>query len=257
MYRSQYDSDITVWSHEGRVHQIEYAMEAVKIGGACVGLKSKTHSVLCALQRSASELSSYQRKIFDIDDYIGASISGISADGRVLCKFMRNECLNHRYLFESDILSKRLLNKVADKCQVNTQRYGRRPYGVGLLVASYDKHGTHIYETCPSGNFYDWKAHAIGNRSQSARTYLERNYESFENCTRDEIILHAIRALRETIVVNPTYEQKKDKEPTSLTEYNCAIGIVGKDEKFHVLEPEEVRRYLDMLEEGQEGMEVE
>ena len=35
----QYDQDVVTWSPQGRIHQIEYAMEAVKQGSAVVGLK--------------------------------------------------------------------------------------------------------------------------------------------------------------------------------------------------------------------------
>ena len=49
---------------------------------------------------------------------------------------------------------------------MQTQRYGSRPYGVGLLVAGYDKTGPHLFETHPSGNYFDFKAQAIGARSQ-------------------------------------------------------------------------------------------
>lgn len=35
----QYDTDVTTWSPQGRIFQIEYAMEAVKQGSAAVGLK--------------------------------------------------------------------------------------------------------------------------------------------------------------------------------------------------------------------------
>ena len=38
MFRNQYDNDVTVWSPQGRIHQIEYAMEAVKQGSATVGM---------------------------------------------------------------------------------------------------------------------------------------------------------------------------------------------------------------------------
>lgn len=62
--------------------------------------------------------------------------------------------------------------------QHHTQRYGKRPYGVGLLVAGYDSTGPHIFETCPSGNFYDFYAQAIGARSQAAKTYLEKKLSS-------------------------------------------------------------------------------
>lgn len=61
-----------------------------------------------------------------------------------------------------------------------TQSYVRRPYGVGLLVAGYDATtGAHLYRTCPSGNFYEYSAYAIGARSQAGRTYLEKKFESF------------------------------------------------------------------------------
>ena len=58
--------------------------------------QSKSHVVLATLKRAQNELSSYQRKIFKIDAHMGIAISGLTADGRVLCRYMRNECLNHR-----------------------------------------------------------------------------------------------------------------------------------------------------------------
>lgn len=42
--------DIMCLFCQGRIHQIEYAMEAVKQGAATVGLKSKTHAILVALK---------------------------------------------------------------------------------------------------------------------------------------------------------------------------------------------------------------
>jgi len=60
----------------------------------------------------------------------------------------------------------RLVRQVADKHQVCTQRSWKRPYGVGLLVAGHDARGPHLYNTCPSGNYWEYKAMAIGARSQ-------------------------------------------------------------------------------------------
>ena len=80
MFRSQYDGDISTWSPQGRIHQIEYAMEAVKQGSACVGLKSKKFAVLSALKRASSELGSFQKKIFKIDDHMGIAISGLTGN---------------------------------------------------------------------------------------------------------------------------------------------------------------------------------
>lgn len=73
-----------MWSPQGRLHQVEYAMEAVKQGSATIGLKNKDFAVLIALKRASSELSSYQKKIIEIDDHLGISMAGITADARVL-----------------------------------------------------------------------------------------------------------------------------------------------------------------------------
>lgn len=68
------------------------------------------------------------------------------------------------------------------EAQVNTQEYGRRPYGVGFLVIGQDQSGPHLFEFSPSGNSYEYYAMSIGARSQSAKTYLEKHYESFADC---------------------------------------------------------------------------
>ena len=114
MFRSMYDSDVTIWSPQGRIHQLEYAMEAVKQGSAVVGAKSKTHAVLAALMRTPSEMSSYQEKIFKIDDHLAIAISGLTADGRYLCKYMRNECLNHKLIYDSPMPVERLIKQISD-----------------------------------------------------------------------------------------------------------------------------------------------
>jgi len=237
MFRNQYDSDISTWSPQGRIHQLEYAMEAVKQGSACVGLKSKNYAVIVTLKRSSSELGAYQKKVFKIDDHIGIAISGLTADARLLSKYMRTECINHKYVFETPMQVGRLVTQVADKSQVHTQQYGRRPYGVGLLVIGYDQTGAHLYETSPSGNFYDYKAIAIGARSQSAKTYLEKHFQTFENGSLDDLIKHGLFALRETT-------QSSTDGPNNK---NCSVGIVGLDKVFEVFEGTKLQPYLDAL----------
>jgi 20S proteasome subunit alpha 6 len=73
---------------------------------------------------------------------------------------------NRRFVYEAPMPVGRLVRQVADKHQVCTQRSWKRPFGVGLLVGGYDRTGPHLYNTCPSGNYYEYKAMAIGARSQ-------------------------------------------------------------------------------------------
>lgn len=67
---------------------------------------------------------------------------------------------------------------------------------MGLLVVGLDSSGPQLYETCPSGQFYKYKAMAIGARSQAAKTYLERKLDEFPNNSKDELIMHALSALQ-------------------------------------------------------------
>lgn len=237
MFRNQYDSDVSVWSPQGRIYQIEYAMEAVKQGSATVSIKSQTHVVVVALKRASSELAAHQKKIVPIDSHLGISIAGLSADARILSRFMRNECLNHKYAYSSPMPVSRLVSLIGSKAQIPTQRYGRRPFGVGLLVVGYDEQGPHLYQTCPSANFYECKSMAIGARSQSARTYLEKHLTSFPTCSLEELIKHALRALRDTL-----------PNEIELSTKNCSLGIVGKNSPFAIFDDEKVKPYLDAIE---------
>lgn len=238
MFRNQYDTAVTVWSPEGRLLQVEYAMESVKQGSACVGLRSSTHSVIGALKRSVSSLSSHQKKILKIDEHIAIGIAGLTADARTLAKWMRNECLNHKYVYGSPMSSSSLVNELADRHQRTTQMYVRRPYGVGLLVASFDKGGkARLYQTCPSGNVYEYYATAIGARSQSGKTYLEKHYATFEGASRDDLVMHALRALSGCVAGD-------DK----LTKDNGSVAVVGKDQEYVLVEGDDLQPYLDRLE---------
>ena len=110
---------------------------------------------------------------------MGICISGMTADARFLTKFMRNACLNYSYVYGSKHPCERLIALIGKKSQTKTCHMSKRPFGVGLLVGSVDQAGTHLFETCPSANYYEYNAMAIGDKCQSAKTYLERNFESF------------------------------------------------------------------------------
>ncbi|EFP10933.1 CRE-PAS-6 protein [Caenorhabditis remanei] len=251
MFRNQYDSDVTVWSPQGRLHQVEYAVEAMKQGSATVGIKSDTHAVIVALKRAQNELSSHQKKIYEIDVHAGVSIAGLLSDGRILARFLQTECSSWRWDYKQPVPIKKLAEAMQLKLQANTQYYGRRPFGVGILIAGYDKDGAHIIQTDPSAEVVSMHGTSIGARSQSARTYLERNVDKFEKCktsclisvfhlfilaSPEELIVHALLALRDTL---PAEE--------NLSAQNTSIGIVGKDSPFSLLEDAQVSVHLNSV----------
>lgn len=177
---------------------------------------------------SPNDLASHQEKVFDIDDHLGMVFSGLTADARYINKFMRNESLNYWYAHGSQHPVERMVNKLAKKSQAKTCHPSKRPFGVGLLVAGIDELGTHLFETCPSANVYEYKAMAIGAKCQSAKTYLEKNFDKFNKLSRDELITHGVKALRASA------------QEEELNVNNVSIGVVSADEKFRLLKTEEL-----------------
>ena len=161
---------------------------------------------------------------------------------------MKRQALSSKMTYGRPIPVERLVTQIGDRAQMNTQQYSNRPYGVGLLVAGVDATGPHLFEFSPTGMTQEMLACAIGARSQMARTYLERQLDDFAACGRDELVVHGIKALKETL--------SQDKE---LTIENCSIGIVGisagdgkrKIEGFKLYDGADVAPLLEKALEGE------
>jgi 20S proteasome subunit alpha 6 len=184
-------------------------------------------------------MASHQRKVFKVDDHLGVAIAGLTADGRGLTRYMRNECASHRFVYESGMPIGRLVKQVADRAQACTQRSWKRPYGVGLLVAGYERSlGPRLYSTCPSGNYYEYRATAIGARSQAARTYLERHADAIgaAGLSADDLVTHGLKALAATL-----------GDGAELTKHNVTVALVGPEGAFTVLEDDDVEPYVALV----------
>ena len=138
-------------------------------------------------------------------------------------RYMRTEALNHKYVYATPMQAGRIVEDLGDMHQRCTQSYVRRPYGVGLLIAAYDQTGPHLYVTEPSGNYYEYYAMAIGSRSQTSRTYLEKEYESFQDLSVDELVKHALKAIAASL-----------SGDTELDTNSVSVAVVGRDETFKV-----------------------
>lgn len=217
-------------------------MKAVEMGEAVLGLRSDNHVVLCAFVKARSDLAEPSPKIFKVDTHMAMGIAGVTADGRVIAEYFRNECLNHRYIYDSPANIGRLVTQLADKSQQKTQNSSKRPYGVGCLIAGVDEKGPHIFETCPSGNYHEFYAMAIGGRSTSAKTYLEKHFESFKSASEDELIKHAVEALNKTTTASDT----------TLTTKNVMVSVIGKDKDYYQVGNETLQKIIDQLEKKEE-----
>ncbi|CAK9164456.1 unnamed protein product, partial [Ilex paraguariensis] len=98
---TEYDRGVNTFSPEGRLFQVEYAIEAIKLGSTAIGIKTKEGVVLAVEKRITSPLlePSSVEKIMEIDEHIGCAMSGLIADARTLVEHARVETQNHRFSY--------------------------------------------------------------------------------------------------------------------------------------------------------------
>jgi proteasome alpha subunit len=191
-----YDRAITIFSPEGRLYQVEYALELVKRGAPVVGVSCPEGVVLAANETPESELEDpeYFRKIFQLDDHVASAIAGLSSDARVLIEQARVFCQSNKLLYDEAVDVETLARRIGDMAQVYTQHAGVRPFGVSMIIAGIDIEGARIFTTDPSGAYRGFKATAVGRRNDEANKLLEEKYT--DGLSIEESIKLAIDAIK-------------------------------------------------------------
>jgi proteasome alpha subunit len=230
-----YDRALTVFSPEGRLFQVEYALEAVRRGTLAVAVKSKEDVCIAAQIKISSDLMDANSidKIFQVDEHIGVAISGLHADARALINYARVQAQSFRLTYDEPVRLNMLAKAVADLKQQYTQFGGVRPWGCALFFIGIDALGTQIYTTSPSGIYRPFKAYALGNGEANARQYLIDNWNA--GMTFDELISATLNALKDSIDEDATKE-------------NIRLAYIkGEDKKFHMADKSEVEEFLKKL----------
>ena len=191
-----YDRAITIFSPEGRLYQVEYALELVKRGAPIVGVSTNEGVVIAANETPESSLENpeYFRKIFQLDDHVGAAIAGLSSDARVLISQARLFCQSNRLLYDEPVDIEALTRRIGDLAQVYTQHAGVRPFGVSMIIAGVDSVGCRVLTTDPSGSYRGYRATAVGRKSDEANRLLEEQYK--DEMGLEEAIGLAVNAVR-------------------------------------------------------------
>jgi proteasome alpha subunit len=193
-----YDRAITVFSPDGRLFQVEYAMELVNRGATILGILCPEGIVLGSEENvEPLEEAEYSWKLFKIDDHIGAAIVGLSSDARMLIDQARLYAQSNRLTYDEPIDVEVVTKRISDIKQMYTQHAGVRPFGVSIIFGGVDKTGSRIFCTHPSGTYRGYRATAGGAGRETALAILREEYR--ENMSLEEIKKLAVKCLTKAL----------------------------------------------------------
>jgi proteasome alpha subunit len=202
-----YDRAITMFSPDGRLLQVEYAKKTVRQGSTAIGMVCSDGVVLVADKRIVDKMVIPEsvEKIFKIDDHIAATASGIISDARVLIERAQIKAQQHAVTYDTPIDTISVVKDICALKQVCTQSGGLRPFGVSLIVAGIDNDGPKVFETDPTGIFFQFKATVIGEGEPEIEEILAREYK--DNMMIEDGLRLALRALSQVLDKNFSVER--------------------------------------------------
>ena len=189
-----YDMTPTMYSPDGRIYQVEYAIETVKRGAIAIGLQAKDGVVIAVEEKSRDlQVEDITQKIFQVDEHIGIAAAGYIPDARILVDNARFFSQSNKLTYDESVEIETVAKHLADQSHQFTQYSGVRPFGVALIIAGVDRKGTRVFVTDPSGTYVPYAAVAIGGNSDEVTDFLEKNYK--EGMSMDDAISLAISAI--------------------------------------------------------------
>ncbi|MCU0642194.1 MAG: archaeal proteasome endopeptidase complex subunit alpha [archaeon] len=227
-----YDRAATMFSPDGHLLQVEYAEKTVRLGSSSIGLVCKDGIVLIADRRVRDKLIAPEsaNKIYEIDEHIVATAAGILADARALIDNAQVIAQQNRVTYGSPIEPISVIRMIADRKQMFTQYGGARPFGVAIMLAGVNKDKAYLYTSDVTGNFFAYKANAIGENDEKVKEILRRDFD--EGMTIEEGIKFAMKIFKETLEKN-----------FDLNRFD--VGYIKiKDEKLVRLHGDELKKFV-------------
>ena len=168
-------------------------------------------------------------KLFQIDEHIGAAVSGLVSDGRILFERAQIKAQQHKVTYDEPIDIQSLVKDICNVKQAYSQYGGARPFGVSLLFAGIDEDGAKLFATEPSGIFFQYNAAAIGEGETEIMDALEKEYK--DNLTMEQGFALAISIFKKVL-----------QKEFDINRF-CASYIALKDKKYVAIGPKELKKY--------------
>ena len=231
-----YDRAITVFSPDGRLYQVEYAIETVRRGTIAVGVKCKDGIIIAVEEKPRKlQISDIAQKVFQIDDHVGVAAAGYIPDARSQVDNARFFSQSNKMIYDEPVEVETIAKHLADQCQQYTQYAGVRPFGVSLILGGVVNKKPELYLTDPSGTYISYDAIAIGSGSEQVTDFLEKTYKN--DLSLDEAA---------TLASAGIYLSSEDKEGVDhikMARINVETGL------FEIVSKEEIANYAKVAKE--------
>ena len=227
-----YDRAITMFSPDGRLLQVEYAKKTVKLGNTAIGMVCSDGVLLVADKRIVDKLVVLEtiEKIFQIDDHMISTASGIISDARVLVERAQLKAQQHKVTYDSPIDVLSIVKDICNLKQMCTQSGGLRPFGVSLLVAGIDNNKPVLFETDPTGIYNQYLATSIGEGEMEVKEMLYKQYK--ETMTINDGLKMCVQILKK--VLNNDFKAER---------IDASIVRTSK-QVMEKISPEEIKKIL-------------
>ena len=227
-----YDRAATMFSPDGHLLQVEYAEKTVRLGSTSIGLVCHDGIVLLADRRIRDKLIAPEsaNKIFEVDEHIVACAAGILSDARMLVDDAQVLAQQHRVTYDAPVDPVTVIRMIADKKQMFTQYGGSRPFGVSIMLAGVNKHKPHLYTSDVTGNFFAYRANAIGENDEQIKETLRSEFN--ESMSIDEGIKFGLGIFKK--ILGKNFE---------LNRFDVGY-ITLKDQKLTRLHGDDLKKYV-------------
>ena len=231
-----YDRAITVFSPDGRLYQVEYAIETVKRGTIALGIKTKYGIIFAADERPRKlQIVEEPQKLFKIDQHIGVAAAGYIPDARSQVDDARFFSQSSKIVYDESVSVETVTKHIADQCQQYTQYAGARPIGVALIIGGIDKNGNSLFLTDPSGTYVPYNAVAIGADSDKVTEFLIKEYKP-------ELTLEEAKMLA-TASINMVSGDVKGSDHIKISQ------IKSTTKKFEIIDTNQIAKLMQSAKE--------
>ncbi len=226
-----YDRAATMFSPDGHLLQVEYAEKAVRWGSASIGVICSDGVLIVAHRRVKDTLINEDsaNKIYEVDEHIMAAAAGIMSDARVLIEDAQLIAQQNRVTYDSEINVESIIKDIANAKQKFTQYGGARPFGASVMIAGVSGGKPHLYLSDVTGNYFSYKAVAVGQNDEKIKEILRQEYK--DNLTTTTAIKFALKVFKRIL--------EKDY---NINNFDVAV-VKTEDKKIKRMSVEELKKH--------------